>query len=1273
MSRAMSCGKLVDRRRSHPPREEATYRNRQYVSTVKGPSGIYDVNPYVMSTTSKAQRAKYPVNEPTTRIVDSRLFILKKKKKATHKVVAGNRAGKLATHTSFDVSEREDALIPPGTATPARRKLRIIRPKKLLRSGLVYFVVHGPRPSSKTQTWVCSSNRYTNLCDSDSDCGTQLNGSHGEWTEGDDVRVEVICHACIAAWDDTLYVRNLLQTSGVIVQHEFCCICMETNGFDDQSGFIQVGDICYSQDVLPWSWKFHSRALVNYYTHASKEPSLQRYMRPYLAWSRGEGDEAMENACVTSFLRSRYNDIMRLDPPEIIDYDGQDWLQYEMDLQSATNEDMEVVTQLNGSHGEWTEGDDMSSTSSITQENARRRKESKNKQKQHKSDNRDNKGVNQVPGQPPAASAPNKEIEEEKGEEPPRPVLYLVRSKTTIYIWYKGDLYTRRFGIQGFNHPYSGPTGELFETVEAGTVLQNVVEHGYGFAKVLVGKGVPVKVSGSMYIKNEKVAHSSKPEPVAVCVPFEHALKQQFPSATRDQTHARTAARALAAKQFTNLPEDYVVGTIHKFFSARDRVAVDVERLNTNEGREEDFNINRLGVSQQHDQPWRSYGTNAVAEFNWELREDVYMDEDKSEGVTTTYDRYTYGNDVVVPTAYHKFATLEDERVRFYHTHMCQFRSEHNQFTAYEPNGHNANLALKRVFGCNDHNRVYTMFQYNLTNSYTHGLEQIERQAVLDLLKVRETAATYIVGRGEHRHVVERTTHMTVASPGELLARVKLVLPHLPDWFDEECISEAYSEVRSSIRKNRDILKSRCSQYMLERVTDGIQNLSHWAYAKCAIGYYSVLDAWNQRHFNVFDIQHHKMEMRKVMFKNIQLNHDSDCLVKKIALNVKKEWAKPGKVGRLFASYGSGGIYAPELPEFLKACIHGAYVLEGEVSMTIYIMSKARDNEINETFRHILDTMDLKNHIHYIVYSDDSCMVGDFRGTRVMANMDISSCDASNRFPIFLGVYNLLRNFSEKRAYGLLEQCTKEMLLVNPSNPLEKMFINFHSCMEGSGTVLTTVLNHTVSYDIGVAIHSMINTLPGLKFDDAVRLGALMVGHKLTIDHCPVIEKLQFLKRSPIMLDDGTYHMCLNYGTIFRGFGCVEGDLEARQLGVSSGEFDAMAWEERLNKFAKVVVQGLVHEPSSQVVDSLRDRFEAHEQFKLDGCVSPDGTLDQFYLFVPRNNGAGKRVDEASLARRYGCGVHDFGVLAEQVMKVRIGSIMPSAAVTAFFAVDYGL
>jgi hypothetical protein len=851
--------------------------------------------------------------------------------------------------------------------------------------------------------------------------------------------------------------------------------------------------------------------------------------------------------------------------------------------------------------------------------------------------------------------------------------MYLVRSKTTIYLWYKNDLYTRKILIPGFVNPYCGPTGEIFETVEAGTVLQNVIEHGYGYAKVLAGKGVPVKVSGSMYIKNEKVAHSSKHEPVAVCVPFEHALKQSFPSATKDQPHARTAARALAAKQFTNLPEDFVIGTIHKFFSLRDRVVVDVERLNTTEGREEDFNITRLGVTQQHDQPWRSYGTDAVAEFNWELREDVYMDEDKSEGVETIHSRYTYGDEFHVPTAYHRFSTLAGERTHFYHTHMCQFRSELNQFTAYEPNGHNANLALKRVFGCNDHNKVYTMFQYNLMNSYTHGLEELERAQVLDLLKVRETPATIIVGRGEHRHVVERTTHMTVVSPGELLARVKLILPHLPDWFKEDDLTEVFTEAKISIRKNREILKTRCTQYMLERVTDGIQNLSHWAYARCAIGYYSVLDAWNQRHFNVFEIQHHKMEMRKVMFKNIQLNHDSDCLVKKIALNVKKEWAKPGKVGRLFASYGSGGIYAPELPEFLKVCIHGAYVLEGEVSMTIYIMSKCRDNEINETFRHILDTMDLKNHIHYIVYSDDSCMVGDFRGQRVMANMDISSCDASNRFPIFLGVYNLLRNFSEKRAFGLLEQCTKEMLLVNPSNPNEKMFINFHSCMEGSGTVLTTVLNHTVSYDIGVAIHSVINTLPGFKFDDAVRLGALMVGHKLTIDHCPFIEKLQFLKRSPLMLDDGTYHMCLNYGTIFRGFGCVEGDLEARQLGVSSGEFDTMAWSARLDKFAKVVVQGLVHEPSSQVVDSLRDRFEAHEQFKLDDCVSPDGTLDQFYLFVPRNNGAGKRVDEASLARRYGCGVHDLGVLAEQVMKVKIGSIMPSAAVTAFFAVDYGL
>jgi hypothetical protein len=1080
---------------------------------------------------------------------------------------------------------------------------------------------------------------------------TTLNGSNGEFTDKNCVRAECICEACWLDWENSLYVRTLLKTGAIIVCSDYCCICLESDGCDVD---LYIGDIYHHTQCLPLWWKLRHDFLQHYYFHHKK--ALRQ--TPCVSYSHADfvnGDEELDWSCLRAYLRAN-------DTSSPMEEHG-DWDSW------VEDSSMDVVeSQLNGANGEVTGDDDMPKF--IT--------EAAKHQKPVNGGRRDPNDMNAKQRIAHKKRDSVKQVE----EKPAQPkILSLVYEHGCQFCIYQKELYVRQQGVA------VGPTGQLLPIIESNQLVHNVVDHGYGYVVTQAERGVDCMAVASVQRNITPVACSNSPYEGLLVHPFLSQLKTEFPSATKQVAHARTAAMALCQKHYPTVPSQFMEFTITFFFAEKEMFSVDVERLNTEEGVREAEAYQRLGVVTEYALPWRSYGTDANVAFSWECREDVSLVVDKCKGVKTFFDGYD-SLGVEKESEYHVFETTSNANPRFYHTHMFQFTGDDDKrFVAYEPNGHNANLALKRIFGCNDWNDLYMFYQYNLTPAYMSDTNFTD-QDVFSLLRVDVTKNYYVVGKGEHVHHVPRLPdsdeidypldpcyeELETGVHNQARAYIQEVSKRtreITGYDGGVDIVELYRKVRSAVQTGRQRLIAKCDQTYLDMFVDTLGNAKEWAYGHCAVAYYRVLDIWHQRNFNVEAIQHHKKALRRAWFKGIQLNQEKDCLVKKIMLNVKKEWAKPGKAGRLFASYNVGGIYAPELPEFVKACIHGAHVFQGPLcDVTIYIMSKAKDDEINQVFQQALEYRENKNHIFYIVYSDDSCMIGNVHGEAIMANMDISSCDASNRFPIFMGIYRLLARFSPDRASALLEQCTKNMVLVNPSNPEEVMEIIFHSCMEGSGTVLTTVLNHTVSYDIGVAVFTCLNE--GMEFEHAVKVGALMVGHKLTIDRCEYPEKLQFLKRSPLKMTDGRYHMCINYGTIFRGLGCVEGDLAAIQLGVTATQFNLMSWKEKMERFCTVVVQGLVHEPSSSVMDALRQRFETTPipWWELGaGC----DTLDYFYRFVPRNHGSKLRIDEESLCKRYGLEPYELGILVDQIVHIAVGKSYPSSAVRKFFGLDYSL
>jgi len=358
-------------------------------------------------------------------------------------------------------------------------------------------------------------------------------------------------------------------------------------------------------------------------------------------------------------------------------------------------------------------------------------------------------------------------------------------------------------------------------------------------------------------------------------------------------------------------------------------------------------------------------------------------------------------------------------------------------------------------------------------------------------------------------------------------------------------------------------------------------------------------------------------------------------------------------------------MYANELPEFAKVNLDGVweFVVPGSpenIAVRIHIMAKPKPGQLAEIFNDLAESIDLPQTITAAIYSDDMVMAGNLRSAKgkvrkFLFNVDISSNDSSQDVPAFLAAYTILAHFNDDRARGLIEQC---MLPINAGGHTLK----FDGPFEGSGTVLTTILNHLGSLMIVLSsAHSLAAALGGndLSPEDCIRKGAALVGHSVTIDDCGGdMHRVQFLKRSPYW-DGFQWKPYTNLGCILRGLGSVENDLEARQIGVSPAEFQAMSHQERCDRFISCIVAGLVWEPSNPIIAALRARFPGGVNQPLDDWTPPiDGRVDD---------------NTDAILARYELTSSELDQLVSQIQHLAVGDVLPSAAIAKIFSVDYGV
>jgi len=207
----------------------------------------------------------------------------------------------------------------------------------------------------------------------------------------------------------------------------------------------------------------------------------------------------------------------------------------------------------------------------------------------------------------------------------------------------------------------------------------------------------------------------------------------------------------------------------------------------------------------------------------------------------------------------------------------------------------------------------------------------------------------------------------------------------------------------------------------------------------------------------------------------------------------------------------------------------------------------------------------------FIYFSDDSCVAYDTNDGVVMANVDISSCDASHS----RGIFTLAQQLGDLTGQGRIMKLLIKQLCCDIHIPIsvdEKgRRVTSHTIVYGlntprlaSGSVLTTFINNLASALIGISC--------GYDYckgsDEPISTGSYFAGYYVTSELAQCPEDLQFLKHSPMMCEvsgDIKYYPVMNLGPFFRQDGCHIGTyptVKGKKMSV-----DALAVAHRISVF----------------------------------------------------------------------------------------------------------
>lgn len=358
----------------------------------------------------------------------------------------------------------------------------------------------------------------------------------------------------------------------------------------------------------------------------------------------------------------------------------------------------------------------------------------------------------------------------------------------------------------------------------------------------------------------------------------------------------------------------------------------------------------------------------------------------------------------------------------------------------------------------------------------------------------------------------------------------------------------------------------------------------------------------------------------------------------------KWEAAKVGKPGRLYATIECNSLVGHSTMTMLKkitmvpVCL-GQFDNCGDC---FAMYSEAVTQEASdEMFQMVCDLKE--GECRYIFFSDDGFVGYKIDGKLLIFETDISSCDASNGFPVsavlaWMGLeMDMVQGVSE-----LLVISSKPTLVRNPDCSAEYVLLQPETTFEYSGETLTTVKNNIASIAIAHGMYERLKV--GASLEEAINLGARDFGWVLSVEQKFSMNAVTFLKRAYSVTNRTSW--CV-YGPILRSLGLIDGLITSERLGVPKKEFAKMTHSAMLEHNLKQRVFNLKNEPSSPILDALRTR--AGE------CYT-----------------GGKSVSMADVCERYHADPHEVCELVDKILGLRLGDCIVGNFLEKIYHIDYG-
>jgi len=367
-------------------------------------------------------------------------------------------------------------------------------------------------------------------------------------------------------------------------------------------------------------------------------------------------------------------------------------------------------------------------------------------------------------------------------------------------------------------------------------------------------------------------------------------------------------------------------------------------------------------------------------------------------------------------------------------------------------------------------------------------------------------------------------------------------------------------------------------------------------------------------------------------------------MITKVTGKMKKyEFAKPGKNPRLIADLtvvGSllGG-YVTKLIKRAQTSISFSSKLHTE-----FVAAPSFD-KLTEAFTRLWSP----GHNCFYYFSDDSCLGVDTAEGRLVANMDISSCDTSHTEALF---NSMIRCMPPGAVQQLLQRNVAQLSLpfhLRFTDGVARTILRPKLPTLFSGSTMTTCSNNHASLLMALAISQI--DFSRLTLDQARREileACRRAGYIVTLDVCTELQQLQFLKHSP----NARYQPWLNFGTILRTLGQCRADVPGASRRTLA---------ERSKVFMSDVIAGMSHAGVSELYRVLAAKYNTPTGRPY---VDVDDSYKPYLTFTDSAD-----VSEEDVMLRYGHPVLGF---YEALSDAAFGSILRHPFADAIYARDYG-